>query len=545
MKLFITAILLFSISAATSAQSLEDGKKYFYYERLASANNVFHSVLKQDPANAEAWYWLVRNYLLIKDSVKAADSLALAPASILEQPFFLVAKGALLLNKNNGSAARLEFQKAIDDTKAKNTSILAAVADVEIESPNGDVKYAIGLLQNALKRDKKNPALYTSLGKAYRKMHDGTAAYQAFKEAIDKDKNAASAYYELGNIFLSQKNVEMYTDFFRQAIEADKQFGPAYYALYEHWLYRDPSKADDYFLQYVANADKSLRQDYSYTDLLYLTKKYDSAILSAKKLIQVEGADAPPRLYKLIAYSYQEKKDSSGAFNYMRQYFEKEVDSNLIVKDYETMGLLFAEQKGREDSAIAYFEKAVSLSADTGARVGYYRQLARLSKQIDNYEAEASWMGKLYAEDPRANNITLFNWGLAAYKARDYQQSDSVFALYTAKYPDQGFGYYWRARANAAIDTTMEQGLAIAHYQKLVDVIGGDTLSDTDKKWMKEAFGYLAGYAANTEKDYPEAIGYFEKLLEIDPTDEQVQRNIEILEKSLEMKSKTADGSSQ
>ena len=449
------------------------------------------------------------------------------------------------MNKNNRTAARLEFQKAIDNTKAKNTSIIAAVADIEIESTQGDLNYAIGLLQNAIKRDKKNPALYISLGKAYRKKHDGTAAYQAFKEAIDKDKNAALAYYELGNIFLSQKNVEMYTDYFRQAIEADKQFGPAYYALYDHWLYRDPSRANEYFLQYVANADRSLQQDYSYTDLLYLTKKYDSAILSAKKLIEQEGLDVQSRLYKLIAYSYQEKKDSSGAFNYMRQYFEKEADSNLLVKDYETMGSLFAAMSGKEDSAMVYYEKAASLATDKEARVGYYRQLARLSKQLNNYGAEANWMGKLYEEDPRANNITLFNWGLAAYKAQDYQQSDSVFGLYTNKYPDQGFGYYWRARANAAIDTTMEQGLAVAHYQKLVDVIAGDTLTETDKKWMKEAFGYLAGYAANTEKDYPEAISYFEKLLEIDPTDEQVQRNIDILEKNLEMKNKTGDGSSQ
>jgi tetratricopeptide (TPR) repeat protein len=190
-----------------------------------------------------------------------------------------------------------------------------------------------------------------------------------------------------------------------------------------------------------------------------------------------------------------------------------------------------------------YFEKAVSLSDEPEVRTTYYRQLARLSKQVNNYGAEAHWLGRIYADDPRATNVTLFNWGLAAYKAQDYQQADSVFGLYTGKYPEQGFGYYWRARSNAAIDTAMEQGLAISHYHKLIEVIAKDTLTTTDKKWMKEAFGYLAGYAANTEKDYPEAISYFEKLLAIDPSDEQVQRNIEILEKNLEMKTKTESGS--
>ncbi|HEX6333600.1 MAG TPA: hypothetical protein VFZ78_05185, partial [Flavisolibacter sp.] len=51
------------------------------------------------------------------------------------------------------------------------------------------------------------------------------------------------------------------------------------------------------------------------------------------------------------------------------------------------------------------------------------------------------------------------------------------------------------------------------------------------KKWTIEAYGYLAAYEANTMKDYSEAIGYFEKLLEVDPGNESAKKYIEILEK--------------
>ena len=60
---------------------------------------------------------------------------------------------------------------------------------------------------------------------------------------------------------------------------------------------------------------------------------------------------------------------------------------------------------------------------------------------------------------------------------------------------------------------------------------------------MKEAYGYLASYEANTEKDYAKAINYFEKLMIIDPSNEQIERNIKILEKNIEIMNKNESDS--
>ena len=48
-----------------------------------------------------------------------------------------------------------------------------------------------------------------------------------------------------------------------------------------------------------------------------------------------------------------------------------------------------------------------------------------------------------------------------------------------------------------------------------------------------EAYGYVAAYEANVEKDYDDAIEYFEKLLDLDPNNSDAKKYVEILKKNL------------
>jgi tetratricopeptide (TPR) repeat protein len=142
-------------------------------------------------------------------------------------------------------------------------------------------------------------------------------------------------------------------------------------------------------------------------------------------------------------------------------------------------------------------------------------------------------MGKYYQGNEKATNLDLFNWGLAHYMAKEYPMADSVFGMYEIKYPEQDFGYYWRARSASAIDTSMQLGIAVPHYLKLIEIAEKDTASKTNKKHLVESYGYIAAYKANTQKDYNGAIDYFEKLLVLDPDNRDAQRYIEILKKNL------------
>jgi tetratricopeptide (TPR) repeat protein len=536
MKRIILILVLLTGAIALNAQSHEEGKQHFYYERYASAAASFQAVADQQPANAGNLYWLTKAYLAQNDIAKAEAVLNKA-SSLQNDPWYNVAYGSLMLHKKGQAEAAPYFNKALEATNEKDLAILAEIADAHTVAKAGNANYAIGLLDKAIKKDKKNAGLHIKLGNAWRKLHNGTEAYKAYTAAIEYDSRSAEAYYLLGRIFLSQKNTELYLENFNKAIAVDANYAPAIHEMYRHYLYTDPAKSMTYFKQYQPLSDQSVGNAYSYTDLLYLTKDYNQAISNANALIASEGSAVQPRLYKLLAYSYEGMKDTARAMDYMRQYFMNEHDSNFVAKDFETMGDLYAASEGKEDSAMIYYEKLLNTMKDATAQPAYYKKLAGLAALTKDFASEAKWLGKYYTTSPRTTNVDLFNWGYSLYRAENYAQADSVFGTYAVKFPEQGHGYYWQARSNAAIDSAMEQGLAIPHYQKLIEVVGTDSVNAVYKKWLVEAYGYLAAYETNTEKDYAEAIDYFEKLLEIDPANDDAKKYVAILEKSLEKES--------
>ncbi|MGZ3849319.1 MAG: tetratricopeptide repeat protein [Flavisolibacter sp.] len=532
MKQSILCIGLLFSGGSLLAQNLQEANQFLYYERYQGAENAFHTLLLQQPGNAEAWYGLTRSYLAEHKPGKAMDSLLLAPPAIREKPFYDVARGAILLEENKKDSAAVFFNSALKETREKDENVLGAVARSHIESPNGDPVYASALLTKAAKRDRKNPAWAVLKGDAYRKANNGSEAYKSYKDALELDPHHAAAYHKLGEIFLTQKNPELYVDYFLKAVAADSNYAPSLYQLYTYYFYRDVPKAFAYYKTYVARADASLQSEYDLTDLLYLSKDYEMAIDKAKRLMASQGAELKPRIYKLLAYSYAEKKDSALALNYMHQYFGHEKDSNLIAKDFETMAGLFAALPGKQDSALVFYEKAAGLEKDSAALYKYYKNLAVLAKSQKDYAQQAKWLSKYYSGNEEASNVDLFNWGLAYFLAQDYHMADSVFGLYVKKYPEQSFGYYWQARSNAALDKEMAHGTAIPYYEKLVEVMQKDSTNANYKKWMVEAYGYLAAFKANNEKNYPVAIQYFQKVLAVDPANADAKRYIDILQKN-------------
>ena len=532
-KTLMNMMLVFVAGIITAdAQTPDEGRKLFEYEKYKSAVAVLKQTTAANPQDINSWYWLTRAQMAAGHTDSAALSIQQMPAELKTQPLGKVIQGAVLLQKEDSVTALQLFTEAIGTKRKKDPAIQLAVANAMIDAPKGNLISSIEILNQAADRDKKNTWIHLSIGDAYRKLYNGSEAVKAYQEAIDADKSNAEAYYKIGKIYQTQNNVEIFTDYFNKAINADPDFAPVYYPLYYYYYFRDVNKALEYLNLYIAKSDYSIENEYMLTDLYYVSKKYNEAILTAQQVMQKEADQTKPRIYKLMAYSYDGLEDYTNAEKWMKDYFSKEEDSNYVAKDFDLMGKIASKRNEGTDAAI-WYEKAFQLEKDSTAKIEYVKKITAFYKQQKNYTKQAEWTGQLYTLNAPITNVDIFNWGVAYYNAKDYVMADSVFGIYATKYPDQTFGYYWRARANAAIDTAMEMGIAIPHYEDMIEVALKDSTDANNKKWLIQAYGYIAAYKVNTEKKYDTALELYDKILAIDPANDDAEKYKEILEKML------------
>ena len=526
--ILIGAIIL---SLSVSAQTIEDGRKFMYYERWQSAAKIFDDIIQREPVNMEARYWKIQLLLEQDKPAEAKQALQAAQQQVIteEHPLIKVARGNFLLRENNSSEAAKQFEEALKATRERDPEVMMAIVRAHLDAKMTNYPYMLELLDKAAKRDKNNPEIYDMQGDIYRHLSDGGKAVQAYSEAVEKKGVYAKALYDIGKIYLTQQNPEMFLKYFMEAIQKDPAYTPALYELYYYYYFRDVNLAKQYLDQYIAHSDPSVEHEYIVTDLLFVSSKHQEALDKAKALLQKEGDAAQPRLYKLIAYSYDALKDSTNALDFMGKYFQRASDTGLVAKDFALRAELLQKFPGRESEAMSDLEKAVEMDTVAANKVEYLADLAALSKKAGERSREAYWLGKLYAAKADPSNLDLYYWGVAHYSAQEYKQADSVFGLYTEKYPDHLHGYYWRAKSNALIDTTMELGLAVPYYQKVIEIASAEP--EKNRSILIQAYGYAGAYEANVKKEFVTALGHFNKILELDPQNADAVRYSEILKK--------------
>jgi len=541
MKKLSLLFVVFAITNVVQSQMIEEAKRHIYYERFETAKDVLYSVIAKGNASPDAWYWLGEIYLGQNRIDSARKILMEGEAYFLRNnfskktfPLLSIGWAHSLLAGGNSTDARNQMESILKETKYKDPLVLLAVARANIDSKNGDAVWAIELLNKAVKRDKKNAQIYLAMGDAYRKLIDASNAIVSYDRALELNPSLAEAMYKKGRIYKSQKNTEIYVDRFTKAYMMDTVYTPALYELYYHYYNRNVAKADKFLKAYLDNADPSPKHAYMLADNYFISKKYQQAIQTAKNIIVNEKDSAAPRLYKLIAYSYAELGDSIASLANMDEYFRKQEPGEYVSKDFELKARLLENLDPDKAKAIEWYKKALATEQEKEEKISYMLTIADLQNRLGNREREAMWREEVYANKERPTNLDIYKWGMALYSNEKYEKADSVFAIYTTRYPEELHGYLWRARCNALLDTTMENGLAVPHYKMLVEVASKD--AGKNKAVLSRAYQYLGAYEANITKDFPASLGYYDKILELNPEEGDASRNAELLTKWIEEK---------
>ena len=528
------------------AQTVDQGKKFLYYQRYQSAKDMLQKVLASNPNNIEATYWLGQAYLDTKDSIAASDLYSKALQSNGNAPLLLVGMGNVELRQGKTADARQRFETAISLSKGKDIDVLNAIGDANVDAKAGDATYAIEKLNLATQIKKFNsPETYVLMGDAYRKLIDGGNAVQSYQKVLTIDPKYAEAKYKIGKIYLTQNNKEYFLPAFEEATQMDPAYAPAYFELFYYYYYHwDATKAGEYLDKYVANSDPGPAVEYIRTDFLYVSGKFADAKTKAQGLITSLGDKVDPRMYKMIAYVCDTLNDAACAMQSITSYFGKQTPDNIVPADYEERARIDAKQSDSAIMNMAFADYALAIQKDTlpENKAKYAAEATALAVKLNNKKALADLAAIIYASKKDPTNTDLYKWGITNYQAGNYKTSDSIFCgIYESKYPTEIFGYLWCARSKQAMDdSTGSQGLAVEAYDKLAQVArgmdstakaAGGADSIKYKNTIVTSYFFLAQYYNDIKKDKGTAISYLEKVLEVDPTNATASKFIGILNK--------------
>ena len=537
---FLVAGLLFV--SAIQAQSIQDGVKDLYAERYKSAKAHFEKLVASNPNNIEAIYWLGQTLIEMDDIAGAKNVYSKALLSSANAPLLIVGMGQVELKENKISEARQRFEAAITMSRGKkgdDPAILNAVGRAITNSYNakdktgGDINYAVEKLEAAAQRDPKNAEIFLNLGNAYRKAKPGEAgglAFQNYQKAADANPNFPVPYHRMAQLFSSQRNWDLYEKYLNDAISRDSRYAPAYYDLY-YFKLGDFAVAEQYAKKYIESSDPDPQNDYLRVQILWAKKDFDGAIAGAKNIIAQVGTNTKARVYKLIADSYLQKKDTVAAKEYVDQYFAKAKPEELKPMDFPLKAAVYSIIPGQE--GVVFNSYMEGLKADTvlESKVELLKKGAEYFKNKGQREKEGDLLNALVELKPKPTINELFDVGRAYYFGGANVKSYNAFIKFTEKYPEEVYGWEWKLNNAKIIDSTKQDSIAVPDALKLLAFSEKDTAKF--KKQYINAASYLALYYANKANDKVKAIEYLKKWQQMDPANkENIQKNIDILSKA-------------
>lgn len=468
--------------------------------------------------------------------------------------------GALLMGVSTVANAQ-------DGTKADVTAVENIIKSKPADLANQMKPY--------FKKNKKNAENLVEFGRAFYAAEDYENAKEYANHALNAKKGFAPAYVLLGDvaavdeenggvaaqnyeqaIYWDPKNVEAYRKYanvYRRVslsgalakLEDLRQQVPDFPvdALIGHINYRS--------LKYTAAMEafarvpesKMTEQDYvEYALSGYWCKKYNETVEVIKQGLQKSPNDAS--LNRLAMLCLVEAKNYKEAVKYgdiLLNKINKE-DVTISATDRLNFGRALAGDE-QYDAALAQYEEGLNMKADDEKSKGdffyYMSEVYKFKKEypkaMELYEKYLNGQEEVSATD-YAEMGTLYRQYASTLQGDEqvdyFQKADNWYAGMLEKYPNtEEFVTFNRARMNAAINPQNNEGRAKPFCEKLIELISShDTISDTDKSRLDFAYSYLLRHYL-TGKDYPNALTIAQKLHELKPEDESVNKAIDELSK--------------
>ncbi|MCB0721961.1 MAG: tetratricopeptide repeat protein [Ignavibacteriae bacterium] len=391
-----------------------------------------------------------------------------------------------------GMGDLLSYQKKYDDAnnyykkaaKANDENISILIAQGRNLSKAGKLEDAVVVLTRATTISKNNADVYAGLGDAY--FYGGAipAALDNYSKSLQIKDNAA-AHYGLGNVYFVQNKFQESVEEFQDAVQLDRKFADAYLQLGKLLYYNEDYTAALNAIEEYNKLKPGDLDGLSYkAKILYGQRKYDEADKVLDEVLKLDPNNVVAFKYKGYVKSGQKQYDEAIVF------FQKVPDDYFEPDDY----IIYAET---------------------------YEKLGDFPKAYATFE-------KGIARDPKSSRLEL-EYGDSYLTNKDYSNALTHFI---------------KAEQLGSTNAIIYKGLAYFNMGQYEDAIKAfdDAIVINDEY----AITYLLrGSAKQALGDRDGAVADYQKVLELDPGNEDAQKNLEILQNmgnAPEETNKTPDG---
>lgn len=516
-------ILLMSISATTAfAQRAEimKSKRLIDVDHAAEAMAPIEAAIRQYPKEDNLHYYLGYAQLKNGQLEAAAKSFDTGISKFPKEALHYAGKGHLAMLQNQPALAKTNLDKALQMTKSKKVPVLKAVAEAYLTNRESAAE-AVKLLQKA-KSIKNDAEIEMLLGDAYLLQQQGGPAVSAYENAALLAPNNGKPHYKIGLVY-TVVNPAMSQQSFEKAVAVDPEFTYAYEELAD--IYYQQKQAD----KAVAAAEK-FRQLSSDPEKIQMRLAFiylmQGEYAKANEIFktQITANNVKPLVYRYYTKSLLATKlgaDSIESAKVSERFLSTANAEDLTIRDFIDLGMLYIAM-GKDSLGEMQLEKAIQLDPKS---VEAAQAQAELLYKNKKYEQAAEAYDHLVSIKPKPSPNEFLNMARSYSITEKFQEADTVYSELVAQYPTNIQVAVESARVKANIDSTQEQGLAKPLYEKIIEL--GTTAPEKNKVYLIEAYKYMGAYYAITENNVNKGKEYFQKVLTLNPNDEQAKEVLE------------------
>ena len=549
--LAILATLCFILPNA-SAQNMEKGLHLIEMDQYHNAAVIFKELTKQNPTNADMWYYLGLCYSEIGNADSASIAFAAGLVADPKNPSNLAGQGYVQHLKKNDVQAKASFLAASKLKQKKYPTGLVSILKGYVICQYPVDVFITNVYKDAQENNTKDPNIYLNWGKILYNAKDFGGASLAYQRAILNDEKNIGAHYLLGQMYNAARNSQAALAELDAALALNPSYVPAIREKGDS--YYNQNKYDEaaiWYAKYIQLTEETVYSLTKYAYVLFYAKKYDKAYEIINKILKIEPNNAV--MLRLMGWvSYETNKDADG-INAMSKFFQirKDSTSNIFPKDYEYYAKLLMRTK-QDSLAIVYFNK--TLSVDSTNKREYIENIGELYLNQKKYVESAKYFEKAQQfrtgiSGPLQNKIGQ-NYRAAALqlpptdsllKKQYLIKADSAFSKVSQSSPNFFGGYLSRARIANMEDPDGSKGLAKPFYEKTLEVAQANK-PEENTSVMLECLQYLGSQVglsfmdALKAKDKVKAAQYKEeiivilnKILVLDPANSYALENMKSL----------------